>query len=208
MKREKAFANGERYHIYNRGVDKRNIFSDEDDYRYFKHMLKIFNNTLSAENARRNFKNPKTTTEGSRTSFSKPLVEIEQYCLMPNHYHLLIKQVREKGISLFLQKLGTGYTHFFNKKNKRSGVLFQGKTKSKHVDNDPYLQYLKAYINFNPIDLIEPGWKENGIKNYKKINEFLLNYPWSSYKYNKENYLKELSEIEINTLKEIEKSLG
>jgi putative transposase len=206
MKRERPFANGELYHIYNRGVDKRNVFSDEDDYRYFKYMLEIFNNTLSAENTRRNFKRT-NFTEGSRTSFSKPLVKIEQYCLMPNHYHLLLKQLREKGISLFLQKLGTGYTHFFNKKHKRSGVLFQGKTKSKHVGNDPYFQYLKMYINLNPIDLIEPGWKEKGIKNHKKIHQFLLDYPWSSYKNSKENYIRDLSDIEMDSLLEIDKAI-
>jgi len=213
MSRKEPFTTNELYHVYNRGVDKRKIFMDTDDYQYFKHILKLFNSDQSAENARRNFKKSTqkhTTPEGSPTSFrSKKLVQIEKYCLMPNHYHLLIRQLKKNGISLFLQKFGTGYTHFFNKKHKRSGVLFQGKTKSKHVEKDSYYEYLKMYIDFNPIDLIEPKWKEKGLKNHKKVYEFLLDYSWSSFRENAmpENYLKDLSVLEIKSLLEIEKSL-
>ena len=187
-KREVPFENGEYYHIYNRGVDKRDIFLDEDDYRYFQHMLKLFNSSLSVENARRNLasllENKQNSTEGRRTSLSEEfkLVEIECFCLMPNHYHLLLKQLVDNGISLFLQKLGTGFTHFFNKKRKRTGVLFQGKTKSKHVGKDNYFEYWKMYIDLNPISLVEPNWKEAGVKDSERVLEFLESYPWQSQK--------------------------
>lgn len=98
---------------------------------------------------------------------------------MPNHFHLILRQHVDGGISKYLQKIGTGFTHYFNKKYKRSGVLFQGKTKSSHVGKDKYLQYLKMYLEFNPIDLIEPGWKENGISK-KKAKKFLESYKWKS----------------------------
>lgn len=77
------------------------------------------------------------------------LVEIIAYCLNPNHYHLLLKQTSEKGIEKFMQRIGNGYTKYFNTKNKRTGALFQGKFKSIHVDNNEYLLHLSAYINLN-----------------------------------------------------------
>ncbi len=95
-------------------------------------------------------------------------MQILAYCLMPNHYHLVLKSLTENGITEFMRKLGTGYTNYFNKKNKRVGGLFQGKFKAKAVEDDEYLQYLIHYIHFNPLDI------EHSMK-------FLKDYPWSSY---------------------------
>jgi putative transposase len=80
----------------------------------------------------------------------EPLVDIGSYCLMPNHFHLLLHQRQEDGISRFMQKLTTAYTMYFNIKNKRTGVLFQGRFKSKHAAEDRYLKYLLSYIHLNP----------------------------------------------------------
>ncbi len=175
MTRKVPFENNEYYHVFNRGVEKRKIFLDEEDYLYFTHILKIFNDSARAENVRYFYR--------SRTSIGlksrNPLVEIISYSLLPNHYHFLIKQVSDGGISKFLQKIGTGYAHYFNKKYKRSGVLFQGKTKSKHVDTDKYLNYLKQYIELNPLDLFQSKWKE-GVKNKKEAVKFLNQYKWKS----------------------------
>lgn len=99
---------------------------------------------------------------------------------MPNHFHLILKQLQDEGISKFIQKFAAGYTKYFNAKYERSGVLFQGKTKNKHVDSDEYFQYLVEYVYLNPVDLIEPGWKEKGMQNPEQVIEFLDNYPWSS----------------------------
>jgi len=100
---------------------------------------------------------------------------------MPNHFHLLLNQKREGGIVKFMQKLGTGYTMYFNTKNKRDGVLFQGAFKSIPIESDEYLIYLSSYIHLNPVELKEPRWKEEGIKNWKAIGQFLGQYRWSSY---------------------------
>jgi putative transposase len=197
--RKVPFENNEYYHVYNRGVEKRRIFLDEDDYAYFCHILTVFNNTASAQNTRREFTSHHT--ERSRTSIKEPLVKIERYTLMPNHFHLVIQQTREGGASLFLQRLGVGFTHYFNKKYSRSGVLFQGKSKSKHIHKDKYYQYLKMYLDLNPIDLIESGWKKKGIKNKKKVGEFLHNYKWS---FGQETH-KWLDDISPSLLSEIEK---
>lgn len=109
------------------------------------------------------------------------LVDIGAYCLMPNHFHVLIHEKTEGGISLFIQKVSTGYTMYFNKKYQRSGALFQGRFKAKHADTDEYLKYLFSYIHLNPVKLIEPEWKEKGIIDQKKAKEYLNKYPYSSY---------------------------
>lgn len=175
MRRKVPFENNEHYHVFNRGVEKRKIFLNEEDYSYFVFILDFFNTKQQVVNSRFHYR--------GRTSINKPkdkLVEIISYCLMPNHYHFFLRQVDDGGISKFLQKVMTGYTMYFNKKYKRSGVLFQGKTKSNHVNEDKYLQYLKMYIELNPLDLFESGWKEKGVKNKKKAKKFLEEYKWKS----------------------------
>ena len=100
---------------------------------------------------------------------------------MPNHFHLLVRERTEGGIARFMQKLLTGYTMYFNTINERSGALFQGKYKAEHVDNDRYLKYLIAYIHLNPIQLIEPRWKEVGLKNRARAEQYLNHYRYSSF---------------------------
>jgi len=101
------------------------------------------------------------------------LVDIGAYCLMPNHFHLLLRQREEDGISRFMQKLVTGYTMYFNKKNERSGALFQGKFKSVHAHDDRYLKYVISYIHLNPARLL-------GEKSSLRAADF-VRYPYSSY---------------------------
>lgn len=110
-----------------------------------------------------------------------PLVEIVAYCLMPNHFHLLIHEREEGGTSKFMQKVTTGYTMYFNKCHERSGSLFQGKFKATHVADDGYLRYLISYIHLNPIKLIEPKWKETGILDKSRAERYLELYSQSSY---------------------------
>jgi len=108
-------------------------------------------------------------------------VDIASYCLMPNHFHLLVRAREEGGVSKFMQKLTTGYTMYFNKRYERTGALFQGKFKATHVNNDRYLRYLISYIHLNPVKLIEPKWKETGISNRERAERYLREYAHSSY---------------------------
>lgn len=110
-----------------------------------------------------------------------PIVEIVAYCLMPNHFHLLVRELEEGGISKFMQKLTTGYTMYFNKKYERNGSLFQGRFKATHVADDRYLRYLISYIHLNPVKLIEPKWKETGIADKSVAEKYLETYAQSSY---------------------------
>lgn len=109
------------------------------------------------------------------------LVDVGAYCLMPNHFHLLIKEKRAGGISEFMKKISTGYSMYFNKRYERTGRLFEGTFKSVHANNDEHLKYLFAYIHLNPIKLIDPFWKENGIKDKNTASSFLKGHSFSSY---------------------------
>lgn len=182
MLRKVTFVTNSYYHVYNRGVEKRDIFFDEHDHKRFLALLYLCNSEKPVD-IKRHFREGRSFAELFLEDRGDILVDIGAYCLMKNHFHLLIRQASENGISMFMKKLGTAYSMYFNKKNDRSGILFQGKFKATIADKDEYLKYLFAYIHLNPVKLIEPGWKEDGIKNYNKARKFLDDYSWSSYSY-------------------------
>lgn len=180
--RKTIFANDEYYHIYNRGVDKRKIFLDRNDYIRFLHDLYEFNDQEQAtEFVRLSKHNVGSLAPHIKNKQRKKLVEIVCFCQMPNHFHLILKQLVENGISRFMHKLGTGYTNAFNLRCERSGALFQGTFKAIHIENETYLTHLSRYIHLNPVEIKEPGWKKEGIKNWKTANKSLEEYRWSSY---------------------------
>jgi putative transposase len=179
---------GEYYHIYNRGNSKQRIFFDEKDYDRFTKCLYLCNST-------RNFKFRDDIVKESINAYDfdrdKRLVSIGSWELMPNHFHLYLiiphrSDVWEgsrgrNGISEFIRKLSTAYVSYINEKYDRTGGLFEGAFKSVHIKTDGQAMYLFSYIHLNCIDLVEPKWKEKGIKNKKKALEFLNKYKWSSY---------------------------
>lgn len=176
--RKIPFVSGEYYHLYNRGNSKQKIFNDEEDYRRFVA-------TLYTCNSENNFRmslikdgagnNPYLWERGNQ------IVSIGAYCLMPNHFHLLVTEKENGGISKFMQKLSTAYVMYHNIKYGRTGGLFEGKFKSEHLDIDQYLKYIFSYIHLNPIKLMQKDWKEVGIKNKKASLNYLGNYRHSSY---------------------------
>jgi putative transposase len=161
------------YHIYNRGVEKRDIFQDEGDRLRFVHHLFELNDTQKARNLTYHFS--KSTAEIESASKRDQLVYILAFALMPNHFHLLLQQKENDGISKFMQKLGTGYTMFFNEKYTRTGILFQGRFKAVHVESDKQLRYVMHYIHLNPLSLC---LQDNG--NVQKLR-YLKEYKWSSF---------------------------
>ena len=178
--RKISFSVSEFYHLFNRGTEKRNVFLELNDYKRFLVLLFLCNSTRSI-NIREQF--PKGNSFGEAKEFDRgnSLVDIGSYCLMPNHFHLLLCEKIENGITLFLRKLATAYSMYFNRKYKRTGKLFEGVFKATHADNDEYLKYLFAYIHLNPVKLIEPEWKESGIKDKNRAELFLKEYQFSSY---------------------------
>lgn len=144
--RQGYFAEGEYYHIYNRGVDKREIFSDTEDVERFLQSMKEFNVEKPIGSLYENSFREKNKKLGGETA---KLIEIITYCLNRNHYHFIIEALSDNGVSEFMKRLNGGYTWFFNNKYKRSGALFQGVFKSVHVNTNEYLLYLSAYVNLN-----------------------------------------------------------
>ncbi len=166
--RDVIFANQHFYHIYNRGVDKRDIFMDEADCWRFVKSLCLFNDsTREAEGSI-------AREECDLLASSEPFVRIHAFCLMPNHFHLLVEQVIDGGISMFMHRLCGGFTKYFNKRYERVGALFSGTFKGKQVDDDHYLQHLTRYIHLNPINLLGIPVGDNPINR-------LQDYRWSSY---------------------------
>ena len=176
--RKTSLVSDEYYHIYNRGNSKQKIFHDKGDHTHFVALI-------YACNQKENFKIDNLQKHQSLFEIDKQskLVDVGAYCLMPNHFHLLLtqKEIRENNISKFMQKLSTAYVMYYNKKYKRTGGLFEGKFKSQHVPNDEYLKYMFSYIHLNPIKLIQKDWKEKGIKNKKEALNYLNKYHYSSY---------------------------
>jgi len=171
------FALGEFYHVYNRGTDKRTIYKDAADYKRFIELL-FLSNTLDRVNVRDIKYAMKSVYD---FAIKQKLVHIGAYCLMPNHFHILITPARENGVQLFMQKLSTGYAMYFNRKYERTGGLFEGKFKSELVESDEYLKYLFTYIHLNPIKLIQSDWKERGIQDVEASLVYLSDYKHSSY---------------------------
>lgn len=176
------FAPGEYFHCFTRGVDKRKIFMEENDCERFQALLYTCNSTepihISNLNhpARQGLALPYVLARNR----GKQLVDIAAYCLMPNHLHLLLREIDYGGISSFMQKVGTGYTMFFNKKYDRTGALFSGKFKAVHIGSDAHSRRVINYIHANAAELYEPAWKKGVIRNVKKLKNQLLTYPYSS----------------------------
>ncbi|MEK7462839.1 MAG: transposase [Patescibacteria group bacterium] len=172
------------YHLYNRGVEKKNIFLDNKDRFRFIHDLFEFNDKNPSPNLAYHLTKKQPKEVGLPKIKREPrimLVDILAFCLMPNHFHILIKQKIENGTTEFMRKLGTGYTNYFNKKYQRVGSLFQGKYKFVHLKENSHFIHIPYYIHLNPLDLKFPEWKNREIKNHKGAMKFLESYRWSSY---------------------------
>ncbi|PIR38808.1 MAG: hypothetical protein COV34_00615 [Candidatus Zambryskibacteria bacterium CG10_big_fil_rev_8_21_14_0_10_42_12] len=177
MEHTVALAPNEFYHVYNRGTEKRDVFLDTQDYERFLSLLYIANNTQRV-NIREQGKTLEAICSQDRSS---TLVDIVSYCLMPNHFHILIKTTDQMNLGKFMQKLVTAYSMYFNKKYDRSGALFQGRYKAKHAHTDTYLKYLFAYIHLNPIKLLESDWQKKRTWNREEGKAFLRSYTYSSF---------------------------
>lgn len=182
MLRKTALVEGETYHVFNRGAHKGKIFSNDDDYGRFLLLLHLCNGSepivmrdLLARNKGR------SSVELFKESTDKSLVDVLAYCLMPNHFHLVLRQKSKDGITKFMNRIGTAYSMYFNTKYQHSGVLFQGRFKSVHIDSEPYFRYIFSYVHLNPIELVEPLWKEQGIQDRSKIKSFISGYTNSSF---------------------------
>lgn len=177
----------ELYHVLNHGVEERKLFLDSQDYARFVHNLYEFNDTRPADNLHRLFDHGMKDLRGlSFQRTRKKLVEIHGWCLMKDHYHLLISELIEDGLAKFMMKVNVGYAKYYNERYKRHGYLFRGRTKKIIIEHETHFLYILHYVHLNPLDYLTGAtkWRERDksvIKNTGKALEHLNGYRWSSY---------------------------
>ncbi len=172
------------YHVLSRGVDKRQIFmGDKDRYRFIHDLFEFNDREKVIDNSYyfniRDVGHHEISNKERRPR--KLLVDILAFCLMPNHYHLLLSPRIKNGVSLFMKKLNGGYVKFFNQRHERTGTLFERKYKSVLVENQAHFIHLPYYIHSNPLDMVAPEWRERKINDLDKAMNFLEEYKWSSH---------------------------
>jgi REP element-mobilizing transposase RayT len=182
--RDKNLVPNEYYHIYNRGNGKNVIFHDNEDYYRFIKLLYLCNSEKKINFRDLIIKNKIDAFDFER---STPIVSILAWVLMPNHFHIIlisnVSHATEENqlITEFMHKVSTSYVMYFNKKYKRTGSLFEGHFKSKHIGEENYFNYIFAYVHLNPIKLIQSDWKEHGIKNEQQALDYITNFQYSSF---------------------------
>lgn len=156
--RKVPFVNGEYYHIFNRGVAKMQIYNNAYDYQRFVKTILYY---------QREGPKPRLSLSNPNNILGDKIVSIICHCLMPNHFHFILQQIRNNGLTEFMSKLSNSYTKYFNVKDKRIGPLLQGEFKSVHIGSNEQLIHLSRYIHLNPL----VGYKTKSLENYR----------WSSY---------------------------
>jgi len=203
--RTTPLATGEYYHIFNRGVAKGNIFTSTYDFRRFVTTMKYY--AIDGPKPRFSLFAPTTQILDS----AKKIVAFNAYCLMPNHFHFLLKQERDGGISEFISKLINSYTKYFNTKYKRVGPLLQGQFKAVHIDSDEQLLHVNRYIHLNPsvaylVKMLRdyrwssyPEYLAKGLGICEKdniLNQFIGNKSYENFVLDQEDYGRTLSSIQ------------
>lgn len=153
------------YHVYNRGVEGRNIFCDSQDYKVFLGFIKRYL-TVPIQDEVQPQRDQRIRIQWKQRLYEE--MQLTAYCLMPNHFHLLLKQKTKEGMTKFIRALMNSYVKYFNKKYKRIGGLFQGIFKAIPIDNDAYLIHLTRYIHLNPLEV-------EGM-NLEKLEDYYCSY--------------------------------
>lgn len=199
--RPKLLITGSVYHVFNRGVEKRIIFPDKSHYQRFLTTLDYYKDnqperlSLSAHLNNKALIQPKA---------KEHLISILCFCLMPNHFHLVLKQLTDGGISRFMNDIANSYTKYLNTRLERVGHLFQGSFKSKLIETESSFLQVTRYVHLNPLGLHPEGEKAMGIYSTEKLLKVLKEYPYSSYK----TYLGKEMAYPICDQSEIRKLLG
>jgi len=174
-------------HVYNRGNRKEDIIRHPGDKWHFLEMLYYFNSTFSSGRPFYDLKRSNLSRQGDDPFVwpelwpkREPIVKIMAFCLMPNHFHLFLKEIKENGISMFMKKLGNGMTSYFNLKYEETGRLFQGTYKFKIVDKELYFKYLSVYIQVKNVFELYPGGYEEAVREFDKAYEWAVKYPYCS----------------------------
>ena len=179
--RNLEFVTGEYYHIYNRGTDKRVMFLNDNDFKQFLESLHLFNDAFFVRPTKPIYR-AMSLSLSERFDFERNhLVDVCAFTLIPNHFHLQVKQIKDGGISKLLHKLDMGYSKYFNYRKDRSGTLYEGEFKAVHVENDEHLKFLPVYIHLNVLDLFGIPWRDGLVEDWDKALELLASYRWTSH---------------------------
>lgn len=169
--RKIVFANNEHYHVFNRGVEKRSTFTNKYEFRRAIDTINFYSyGNLSIRYSKFLNLSKEKKTE-LLNSFKKDQLQIEiiAFCLMGNHFHFLLKQLKDGGIVKYMAKFTNSYTKYFNTKHNRVGPLFQGVFKAVYIEDDEQLLHISRYIHLNPVT------------SFNIEAEKLKSYQWSSY---------------------------
>ena len=175
-RRKIQFTVGEWYHCHNGGIEKRTLFEDIKDYHRFLELLYLANDR---QPLRRGDIEPGKFEEIFKIRRGEKLVVLGAFCLMPDHFHLAVKEVASGGITAFMRKIGTAYTMYFNARHGRRGNLFLGPFQSLQVPAN-HLQHLISYVHTDPAALYEPEWKTSHVVDPQFLGEQVVAYPYSS----------------------------
>lgn len=181
--RKETFAPGEYYHIFSRTISNVPIFKNLANLKRFKLALLMANSTNStlAFQFLRNNKDISMKDILEIVNDGEKLVDVVCYSIMPDHYHLLLKELKENGISNFVRKCNVSISKYRNIREEKKGPVFESRFNARHVDSNKYLLHLSCYIHLNPLDvLIDRSWRKHGLKNWPVAKNKLLNYFWSS----------------------------
>ena len=176
------FITNEYYHVFNRGVDRRAIFLDDQDLFRFYKMMYLFND-VNYENRRGDEEINTLLLANSNVDivYKDKLIRILGFCLRQNHFHLFVEQLFDDGISKFMHKIGSVYSKKFNKKNNRKGTLFEDTFEARHIDHDSYFKHILRYIHLNVLDEEMPEWRQGKICDWEKALNILNSNQWSSH---------------------------
>lgn len=184
-RRREIITTGNIYHVLARGVDKRLIFLEDNDYLRFIRNLFYFNdaefNWLSVRSSAFVASGTQRVPDATNAVPRRSEVDLLVFCLMPNHYHLLIRPLSDTGLQSFVKRLNQGYSQYFNNKQDRSGALFESRYKVVPILSEAHFTHIPYYIHLNPLDLINSGWRDGELGDLNKATEFLNSYRWSSH---------------------------
>lgn len=183
VRRDAPLAEGEVYHVFNRGAHKSDIFKSSKDYQRFQLLMFIANSEvpINMRELSAKYKGRTFVDVFEHENVQKNLVDVLAYSFMPNHFHMVLRQKSQTGIVRYMRRVITSYSMYFNLLHNHSGTLFQGRFRSSHVADEAYFRWIFAYVHLNPVSLCEPEWETKGIQDPEKLKNFLRGYPYSSY---------------------------
>ncbi|KKS96442.1 MAG: hypothetical protein UV73_C0010G0027 [Candidatus Gottesmanbacteria bacterium GW2011_GWA2_43_14] len=219
--RRVLLVSGEIYHIYNRGIERRTIFSNKREYQRALDTINYYRFSNLPVRLSHFFGMKNNRRKEIIDNFKETEVTIIAYCLMPNHFHLMLKQEKENGISKFIANICNSYSKYFNTKKTRSGPLFQGPFKAVRVETNEQLLHLSRYVHLNPVssfliketELDDYEW--SSLPEYIKftdrkivdpalvLNQFKNKEEYRLFVHNQIQYAQELEKVKHLTLEEV-----